>query len=142
MASPAPHFFFGKGVHNLGSAVDSLMSLAVWISSHNFAGLSRRSITATNPSPSALSSVSKIHFRQMYELLQVSKTVKITKTGIICYTITNLVFIVIETARLCATLYQQLTKSFHKIVQKSLRRVKEVWNNADGATIFDLKKAF
>ena len=27
-----------------------------------------------------------------------------------------------------------------QILQKSLRRVKEVWNNADGTTIFDLKR--
>ena len=33
----------------------------------------------------------------------------------------------------------------HEVVsqtlQKSLRRVKEVWNNADGTTIFDLKRS-
>ena len=31
-------------------------------------------------------------------------------------------------------------KSIHKFYKKSLRRVKEVWNNADGTTIFDLKR--
>ena len=36
--------------------------------------------------------------------------------------------------------YQQLVKSFHKFY-RSLRRVKEVWNNADRTTIFDLKRS-
>ena len=43
IASPAPHFFCsGKGGRNQGSAADSLMSPAKWITSHNFAGLSPR----------------------------------------------------------------------------------------------------
>ena len=37
--------------------------------------------------------------------------------------------------------YQHLMKSFHKFYNSPLRRVKEVWNSADGATIFDLKRS-
>ena len=55
------YFFCGKDGNNQGSATDSLTSLAEWISSHIFAGLSLRSIIASIPSPSALSSVSKSH---------------------------------------------------------------------------------
>ena len=41
------YFFCGKDEHNQGSAADSLTAPAEWISSHNFVGLSPRSITAS-----------------------------------------------------------------------------------------------
>ena len=41
--------------------------------------------------------------------------------------------------------HRRLSLKLHEVVsqilQKSLRRVKEVWNNADGTTIFDLKRS-
>ena len=42
----------------------------------------------------------------------------------------------------CLNMFSRLTHEVvSQILQKSLRRVKEVWNNADGTTIFDLKRS-
>ena len=76
--------FCGRSGHNQGRAADTLMSPAEWISSHNFAGLSPCAVDYSEKpiAFSALSSVRKIHFRQLYELLRMAKTVKLTKMGV------------------------------------------------------------
>ena len=72
MASLAPHFFCGKGVYHRTTLL----------------AYSPRAVDYSEtekPIAFCLSSVSKIHLRQLYELLQVAKAVKLTKTGVTYY---------------------------------------------------------
>ena len=105
IASPAPLFFCsGKGGHNQGSAADSLMSPAKWITSHNFAGLSSR---AVNYSEKPIAFCSKFSVQNSIQTIVLAPS-----SGKSCQTdedgssmlsiVTSLVFILIETVRLCA----------------------------------------
>ena len=78
----ASYFFCGKGGFGKGNLADTTMSPKEWIATHNFAGLSPRSITANNPTPHVFSGVNVTDLLHLYEYLNMSKPVAIDKTGV------------------------------------------------------------
>lgn len=83
----ATHFFNGIGGHGQGHLGDVNMSPAEWIQSHNFAGLSPRTISAMNSTLHLTSGVRIDDVCQMFFSLQGTSAISLKRQGVVGYLI-------------------------------------------------------
>ena len=81
----ATHFFYGVGGHRQGHVADASMFPAEWIKSHNFAGVSSRTITALNGTPNVSSEMQIDDLVHLYASLEDAKAVSLERQGVVGY---------------------------------------------------------
>ena len=83
----ATHFFDGIGGHGQGHLGDVSMSPVEWIQSHNFAGLSPRTISAMNSTLHLTSGVRIDDVCQMFFSLKGTSAISLKRQGVVGYLI-------------------------------------------------------
>ena len=78
-------FLYGVGGHGQGHVADASMFPAEWIKSHNFAGVSYRTITALNGTPNVSSGIQNDNLFHLYASLQGAKAVGSERQGVVGY---------------------------------------------------------